>query len=48
VADKTFRVHLVGYNLPPYLTGEESKSPHVEYFYFSEDGGLLALRLDNW
>ena len=46
--DKTFRVHLDGYNLLPYLTGEESKSPRVEFFYFSDDGDLLALRYDNW
>jgi arylsulfatase A-like enzyme len=45
---KTFRVHLDGYNLLPYLTGEESKSPRVEFFYFSDDGDLLALRYDNW
>jgi arylsulfatase len=47
-SDKTFRVHLDGYNLLPYLTGEESKSPRVEFFYFSDDGDLLALRYDNW
>jgi arylsulfatase len=46
--EKTFRVHLDGYNLLPYLTGEESKSPRVEFFYFSDDGDLLALRYDNW
>lgn len=46
--DKTFRVHLDGYNLLPYLTGEENKGPRVEFFYFSDDGDLLALRYDNW
>ncbi len=46
--DKAFRVHLDGYNLLPYLTGEESKSPRVEFFYFSDDGDLLAMRYDNW
>ena len=24
------------------------KSPHVEYFYFSDDGDLMAMRYDNW
>jgi arylsulfatase A-like enzyme len=46
--DKTLRVHLDGYNLLPYLTGKECESPRVEFFYFSDDGDLLALRYDNW
>ena len=43
--DKTFKIHLDGYNLLPYLTGQEKKSPRVEYFYFSDDGDLTALAL---
>ena len=46
--DKTFKVHLDGYNFLPYLTGQETKSPRVEYFYFSDDGDLMGLRYDNW
>jgi hypothetical protein len=30
------------------LTGETDKSPRDEFFYFSDDGDLLALRYDNW
>jgi len=30
------------------LKGEVKKSPRVEYFYFSDDGDLMALRYDNW
>ena len=45
---KTFKVHLDGYNLLPFLKGEVKKSPRVEYFYFSDDGDLMALRYDNW
>jgi arylsulfatase len=45
---KTFRVHLDGYNLLPYLTGEAAKSPRPAFFYFSDDGDLVALRFDNW
>jgi arylsulfatase len=45
---KTFRVHLDGYNLLPYLTGEQEKSPRQEFFYFSDDGDLVAMRFDNW
>ncbi|WP_292387877.1 arylsulfatase [Methanosarcina sp. UBA5] len=46
--NKTFKVHLDGYNLVPYLTGKEKKSPRIEFFYFSDDGDLVALRYDNW
>ena len=47
-AGKTFRVHLDGYDLLPYLTGEAAESPRTEFFYFSDDGDLVALRYDNW
>jgi arylsulfatase len=45
---KTFKVHLDGYNLLPYLTGQEAKSPRQEFFYFSDDGDLTGLRYDHW
>jgi arylsulfatase len=45
---KTFRVHLDGYNFVPYLTGEDAKGPRIEFFYFSDDGDLVATRYDNW
>jgi arylsulfatase A-like enzyme len=47
-ADKTFKVHLDGHNLLPYLTGEAEESPRKGFFYFSDDGDLVALRFDNW
>lgn len=46
--DKTFKVHIDGYNLVPFLTGKEPKSPRPAFFYFSDDGDLLGLRWDNW
>ena len=46
--DKTFKVHIDGFNLVPYLTGKEAKSPRQGFFYFSDDGDLLGLRFDNW
>ncbi len=46
--EKTFKVHLDGYNLLPFLTGVERKSPREEFFYFSDDGDLTGLRYDNW
>ncbi len=48
VGDTTFKVHLDGYNLLPYLTGEEEKGPRTQFFYFSDDGGLVGMRYDNW
>jgi arylsulfatase A-like enzyme len=46
--EKTFKVHIDGYNLLPYLTGEAEKSPRPGLVYFSDDGDVLALRFDNW
>jgi len=46
--DKTYKVHIDGYNLLPYLTGEEEKSPRKGFIYFSDDGDVVALRFDNW
>jgi arylsulfatase len=45
---KSFRVHIDGYNLLPYLTGKEKKSPRPGFVYFNDDGDLVALRYDNW
>ena len=45
---KTFKVHLDGYNQLPNLTGQETKAPRQEFFYFSDDGDLTGLRYDNW
>jgi arylsulfatase len=46
--EKTFKVHIDGYNLLPYLTGEVDESPRKGMVYFSDDGDVLALRFDNW
>jgi arylsulfatase len=46
--DKSFKVHIDGYNLLPYLTGEEEKSPRQGFIYFSDDGDLVAVRAGNW
>jgi arylsulfatase A-like enzyme len=48
VADKTFKVHIDGYNQLPYLTGHEPKCPRRGFFYFNDDGDLVALRVENW
>jgi arylsulfatase A-like enzyme len=48
IGDTTYKVYIDGYNLLPYLTGEEEKSPRQGLVYFSDDGDVLALRFDNW
>lgn len=45
---KEFKVHIDGYNLLPYLTGKEEKSPRKGFMYFDDDGQVVALRFDNW
>ena len=44
----TYKVHLDGYNLVPYLTGQAQKSPRVSFIYCNDDQQLVALRYDNW
>jgi arylsulfatase len=46
--NKSFRVHLDGYNLVPFLKGEVSESPRKEFLYWSDDGDLMALRYQDW
>ena len=57
IADKTYKVHLDGYNLLPFLTGEkqvakdeygETNWPRHEFYYWSDDGDLVAMRYDRW
>jgi arylsulfatase len=45
---KTFNVHLDGYNMLPYWTGQVTESPRKEMFYFTDDGQLSALRYGQW
>ena len=47
-AGKTFKVHLDGYNQLPYLLGQKDKGARKEYFYFNDDGDLVAMRYENW
>jgi arylsulfatase A-like enzyme len=47
-AGKTFKVHLDGFNQLPYLTGQVDKSPRRGFFYFNDDGDLVAMRVENW
>jgi arylsulfatase A-like enzyme len=48
VGDKTFKVHIDGYNLLPFLSGEAKESPRKFFFYISDDGDILAIRVGDW
>ena len=48
IGSKTFKVHLDGFNMLPYLSGEVKDSPRNYFFYFSDDGELLAIRMNDW
>jgi arylsulfatase A-like enzyme len=45
---KTAKVHLDGYNQLPYLTGAAPKPSRDEFYYFNDDGELVAYRYNNW
>jgi arylsulfatase A-like enzyme len=48
IGDKTFKVHLDGYNLIPFLRGDVKESPRKEFIYWSDDGDLMAIRYEQW
>jgi arylsulfatase len=45
---ETYKVHLDGYDLVPYLTGQNEKSPRESFLYCDDDQQLTGLRYDNW
>jgi arylsulfatase A-like enzyme len=46
--EKTFHVHIDGYNILPYLTGEIDESPRNWFFYTNDDGQVTAVRVQDW
>lgn len=46
--NKTFKVHVDGYNLLPLLKGEVKENPRKGFLYWGDDGDLMALRWSNW
>jgi arylsulfatase len=48
VGDKTFKNHLDGYSFVPFFKGESAKGPRHEFFYFTDNGDLTAVRYDDW
>ena len=45
---RNYRNHLDGYNMLDYLSGKTEKSPRREFWYFNDDGQLVATRLGDW
>jgi hypothetical protein len=48
VGEKSFKVHIDGYNMLPYLTGQAKESPRESFFYISDDGDIMAIRMKDW
>ena len=47
IGDRTYKVHLDGYDLAPALLGK-SEWPRKEFIYWTDDGSVAALRYDDW
>jgi arylsulfatase len=47
-SDKTFKVHLDGYDFKPYFNGDVAEGPRREIFYFSDNADLMAVRYNAW
>ena len=45
---RSYKVHLDGYNILPMLTGQTQESPRKEFYYFNDDGALVAMRYERW
>jgi arylsulfatase len=46
ISGKNFKVHLDGFNQLPYLLGETTRSARSEFYYFDDDGTMVAMRYD--
>ncbi|MBY5543651.1 arylsulfatase [Rhizobium leguminosarum] len=44
----SFRNHLDGYNQLDYITGKTDKGARNDFYYFDDDGELVAIRYDDW
>lgn len=45
---RTYKNHIDGYNLLPYLTGKEKECPRQLFVYISDDGDIMGMRFRNW
>jgi arylsulfatase len=47
IGDRTYKVHLDGYDLGPALAGK-GPWPRREFIYWTDDGSVAAIRYDSW
>ena len=45
---RDYKVHLDGFDLVPYLTGQTEKGPRESFLYCNDDQQITGLRFDNW
>ncbi|MFC1665184.1 arylsulfatase [Pseudomonadota bacterium] len=45
---RKYKAHLDGYNLLPFLKGDQKHSPRKDFIYWTDDGDIAALRYNNW
>jgi len=45
---RSYKVHLDGYNFLPYFQGQAEDGPRKQFFYFTDDGSVSALRYGDW
>jgi arylsulfatase A-like enzyme len=48
VGEKTFHVHLDGFDMVPYFSGQVKESPRNYIVYFSDDGDVIAVRVGDY
>ncbi|HUA39185.1 MAG TPA: arylsulfatase [Candidatus Sulfopaludibacter sp.] len=48
VGDQTFKVYLDGYDFLPFFKGDTTNGPRHEFFYFTDNGDLNAMRYNDW
>ena len=48
VGNKSYKVHLDGYDMTDYLTGKTDQSPRTTFHYFTDDGDYSAIRWGDW
>ncbi len=45
---RTYKVHLDGYSLIPYLSGKTKHHVRKDFMYFADSGDIFAVRFNNW
>jgi arylsulfatase len=48
VGDMNYKIHLDGYNLVPYMTGQTNKGPRNWFIYIDDDQQVTGLRYENF